>query len=322
MSISVSLYPSMIPNAQALARRLKLRQLVLLQALGENGNLRRSAAALSLTQPAATRMLQELEETLGLKLFERSPRGMAPTSYGEAMIRHAGAVLADLDSAREELAALAEGLHGRVAVGTLMSTASLLLPRAIVRAKARAPRLQVFVQEGTHEQLLEALLAGDLDLMLGRVLPGNAQEMVSVEILYREEFRVVCGSANPLGRRRAKLGDLVDNPWILPPPHVPLRERLDALFLSQTGRRPADLVESVSVLANLTLLRESSALGVLPAETAKQYAKLGLLAELNVSLKDILGPVALVTRRNQARSPAAEGFLGLLRTVAQELHGK
>ena len=62
------------------------------------------------------------------------------------------------------------------------------------------------------------------------------------------------------------------------------------------------------------------ALGVLPAQTAKQYARLGLLAELNVSLKDILGPVALVTRRNHARSPAAESFLSLLRGVAQELH--
>jgi len=312
----------MIPYAPALARRLKLRQLLLLRALAESGNLRRSAAALSLTQPAATRMLQELEETLGLRLFDRSPRGMAPTPYGEAMIRHAGAVLADLDSAREELAALAEGSHGRVAVGTLMSTSSLLLPRTIARAKARAPRLQVFVQEGTHEHLLDALLKGDLDLMLGRVLPGTAQDAITVEILYREEFRVVCGTANPLAGRRAKLGELVDRPWILPPAQVPLRQRLDALFLSQTGRRPADLVESVSVLTNLTLLRESSALGVLPAETARQYAKLGVLAELGVSLKGILGPVALVTRRNHARSPAAEAFLGVLRAVAHELHRK
>jgi len=310
----------MIPQPQALLRRLKLRQLVLLRALAGSGNLRRSAAALSLTQPAATRMLQELEETLGLKLFERSPRGMAPTPYGEAMIRHAGAVLADLDSAREELAALADGSQGRVAVGTLMSTSSLLLPRTIARAKARSPRLQLAVQEGTHEQLLDALLEGDLDLMLGRVLPGVSQDAVTVEILYREEFRVVCGTANPLARRRARLGELVDRPWILPPPHVPLRQRLDALFLSQTGRRPGDLVESVSVLTNLTLLRESMALGVLPAETAKQYAKLGVLAELSVSLKGILGPVALVTRRNHARSPAADSFLALLRGVAQELH--
>jgi DNA-binding transcriptional LysR family regulator len=310
----------MLPNTPVLYRRLKLRQLLLLRALRESGNLRRSAAALNLTQPAATRMLQELESTLGLKLFERSQRGMAPTPYGEAMIRHAGAVLADLDSAREELSALADGSHGRVAVGTLMSTASLLLPRTIARAKARAPRLQLTVQEGTHDQLLDALLKGELDLMLGRVLPSTAQDAVLVEILYREEFCVVCGTANPLARRRPRLGDLVDRPWILPPAQVPLRQRLDALFLAQTSRRPADLVESVSVLTNLTLLRETDALGVLPAETARHYAKLGLLAELRVSLKGILGPVALLTRRNHARSPAAESFLAMLRLVAAELH--
>jgi len=306
-------------NPPALLRRLKVRQLLLLRALAENGNLRRSAAALGLTQPAATRMVQDLEQALGLKLFERSPRGMAPTQYGEAMIRHAGAVLADLDSAREELAALAEGSQGRIAVGTLMSTSTLLLPRAIARAKAGAPRLQLVLQEGTHEQLLAALLKGDLDLMLGRVLPGSGLDAVNVEVLYREEFRVVCGAGHPLARRRAKLVELVDGPWILPAPHVPLRQRLDALFLAQTGRRPMDVIESVSLNTNLTLLRESRALGVLPAETAKQYGGLGMLVELKVSLKGILGPVALVTRRNHARSPAAENFIGTLRAVAREL---
>ena len=309
----------MIPTAALLCRRLKLRQLLLLRALRDNGNLRRSAAALNLTQPAATRMLQDLETMLGLKLFERSHRGMSPTPYGEVMIRHADAVLADLDSAREELSALAEGSHGRVAVGTLMSTASLLLPRTIARAKARSSRLQITVQEGTHENLLEALLRGDLDLMLGRVLPGGENDAVLIEVLYREEFRVVCGAANPLARRRRKLGELVDRPWILPPAQVPLRHRMEALFLAEAGRRPSDLVESVSLLTNLTLLRESAALGVLPAETARHYAKLGLIAELGVSLKGILGPVALVTRRNHARSPAAETFLADLRLIAGEL---
>ena len=310
----------MVPHAPTLYRRLKLRQLLLLRALAASGNLRRSAASLNLTQPAASRMLQGLEDTLGLKLFERSPRGMTPTQYGETMVRHAGAVLADLDSAREELTALADGSHGRVAIGTLTSTASLLLPRTIARAKARAPRLQVTVQEGSHEHLLDGLLKGDLDLMLGRVLSVSAQHAVTVDVLYREQFRIVCGAANPLAKRRARLRELVDRPWILPPAHVALRQRLDALFLAQTGRRPLDPVESVSVLTNLSLLREGDALGVLPAESARHYANLGLIAELPVSLKGIVGPVAVITRRNYARSPAADAFLAILRSAAREMH--
>jgi DNA-binding transcriptional LysR family regulator len=309
----------MIPTSTVLTRRLKLRQLLLLRALGNSGNLRRSAATLNLTQPAATRLLQELEATLGLVLFERSRRGMAATPYGEAMIRHARAVLADLDSARDELAALADGSHGRVAVGSLISTASLLVPRTIARVKVASPRLHITVQEGTHENLLDALLKGDLDLMLGRALPSAALESIVVEVLYREEFRVVCGTANPLARRRPKLAELVDRAWILPPAQVPLRQRIEALFLARTGRRPENLVESISVLTNLTLLRESDALGVLPAGTARYYAKLGLMRELPLSLAGILGPVALVTRRNHARSPAADAFVGALRRVAAEL---
>ena len=309
----------MIPAPALLYRRLKLRQLLLLRTLGANGNLRRSAAVLNLTQPAATRMLQNLEATLGLRLFERSQRGMVPTPYGEAMIRHAGAVLADLDSAREELSALADGSHGRVAAGTLMSTASLMLPRAIALAKARSPLLQVAVQEGTHDHLLDALLKGDLDLMLGRVLPTTGQEGLVIEVLYQEEFRVVCGTANRIPRRRWKLGELVDRPWILPSAQVPLRQRVEALFLAHAGRRPTDIVESVSVLTNLTLLRETQALGVLPAETARHYAGLGLVREVNVSLDGILGPVALIMRRNQARSAAVDSFTHTLRLVAGQI---
>lgn len=309
----------MIPTLSALSRRLKLRQLLLLRSLHETGNLRRSAAALNLTQPAATRMLQELEAALGVRLFDRSPRGMAPTPFGEAMTRHAGAVLADLDSAREEIGALASGSRGRVAVGTLMSTSSLLLPRTIARAKQAAPDLQIAVREGTHDQLLEGLLKGDLDLMLGRVLPGSAESAVAIEVLYREEFRVVCGASNPLPRKAWRLGELVERPWILPLPYVPLRQRMEALFLAESGRRPSNLVESVSVLTNLSLMRESDALGVLPAETARHYARLGLVREVKVSLRGILGPVALVTRRNHAGTPAASAFLSTLRAVAREL---
>ena len=309
----------MIPAPPLLYRRLKLRQLLLLRTLAVEGNLRRSAATLNLTQPAATRMLQDLEATLGLRLFERSQRGMTPTAYGEAMIRHAGAVLADLDSAREELSALAQGLHGRVAVGTLVSTASVLLPRTIARAKERSARLQVYVEEGTHDHLLEALLKGDLDLMLGRVLPTTGHEGLVTDVLYQEEFRVVCGTATKVARKRCQLGDLVDRPWIMPPSSVPLRQRLDALFLAQAGRRPVDCVESVSVVTNLALLRETKALGVLPAETAGHYTSLKLVQSLEVSLEGILGPVALMTRRNHGRSAAAEAFIDLLKQVAKEM---
>lgn len=97
------------PNPWYVRNRLKTRQLLLIVALAEEGNIHRAAAVLNMTQPAASKLLRELEETLGVALFEREPRGVRATLYGDAMIRHARAVLGSLDQAQEELVALASG---------------------------------------------------------------------------------------------------------------------------------------------------------------------------------------------------------------------
>ena len=89
--------------------RLKTRQLLLLVALAEEGNIHRAAQVLNMTQPAASKMLKELEEVLEVTLFERLPRGMQPTWYGESMIRHARMVLTNLNHAHDELSALKAG---------------------------------------------------------------------------------------------------------------------------------------------------------------------------------------------------------------------
>src|ERR1700758_2638065 len=115
--------------------RLKTRQLLLVVALAEEGNIHRAAAALSITQPAASKLLRELEETLDAPLFERLPRGMRPTLYGDALIRHARMVLGSLDQAQEELAALKAGRLGQVAVGAITSPGVRLLPAAVAAVK-------------------------------------------------------------------------------------------------------------------------------------------------------------------------------------------
>ncbi|MFO1295143.1 MAG: LysR family transcriptional regulator [Rubrivivax sp.] len=104
--------------------RLRTRQLLLAAALGRERHLGRAAAELGISQPAATRLLQELEETLGARLFERNARGMTPTPAGEVLVRYARQVLNDFGAARRELAALAAGLHGTLRVGSVPSAAA------------------------------------------------------------------------------------------------------------------------------------------------------------------------------------------------------
>ena len=94
--------------------RLKTRQLLLLVALAEEGNIHRAAQVLSMTQPAASKLLKDLEDVLEVSLFDRLPRGMRPTWYGETMIRHARMALANLNQAHDEIGALKRGHYGQV----------------------------------------------------------------------------------------------------------------------------------------------------------------------------------------------------------------
>ena len=108
--------------------RLKTRQLLLLLAMEEEGNIHRAAQALNMTQPAASKLLKDLEDALGVALFERLPRGMRPTWYGETMIRHARMALANLSQAHDEIEALKSGHFGQVSVGAITTPGLTLLP--------------------------------------------------------------------------------------------------------------------------------------------------------------------------------------------------
>ena len=165
---------------------LKTRQLVLLVELGRQGSILHAAQAANLTQPAASKLLADLEHALGVKLFERLPRGVAPTWYGEVMIRRAGAALAELDAGHQEVMALLSGLSGRVAVGSVLTPSTTLLPAAVVALKARQPLLHVAITVDTSRPMIKQLHNGELDLVIGRVLDSESAAQLSFEPLTDE----------------------------------------------------------------------------------------------------------------------------------------
>ena len=120
--------------------RLRLRHLQVLLSLASTGNLSQSAAALNTTQPALSKWLKELEEDVGLPLFERHARGLRPTSYGEALIEHARRIEARLDIARDDMQALRAGGSGLVSIGTSGVSAADTVPLAVSRLLERMPR--------------------------------------------------------------------------------------------------------------------------------------------------------------------------------------
>jgi DNA-binding transcriptional LysR family regulator len=302
--------------------RLKTRQLLLLVALDEEGNIHRAADALSMSQPAASKLLRELEEMLDAPLFERMPRGMRPTLYGEVMIRHARSVVGSLDQAREEVLALKSGQLGRVAVGTITSPAVSLLPAAIAQVKATHPGLSVSVEIDSSNVLLESLAQDKLDLVIGRLSAEHDKLHLRYEPLAEEQALAVARSGHPLlAAQSLTLSDVVDASWVVPPAQSVLRHRFELMFQRQSLAPPSNVVESAELLFVTSLLSQSDMLAVLAAEVAHYYAAHGLLQILPLDMPLRMDDFGIITRTGQLLSPASTQVVRALKEVAGTLYG-
>ncbi|KOF55142.1 MULTISPECIES: LysR substrate-binding domain-containing protein [unclassified Achromobacter] len=299
-----------LPSASEIRARLRIRHLDLLRALDSTRSVHKAAAQMGMTQPAASKLLAELEATFGVPLFARSRRGVTPTRYGLALAHKAGLLLADLDGARVELEAMTRGASGRVRAGVLQVVLPVLIPEALAQLRKEAAGVTVMLQEGSYDVLLNGLARGELDCVIGRLMTGAAQRTFRTEILYEEPIRVVARIGHPLMRSsRVNAATLARQSWILPPPEAPLRARIDAYFAEQNAPLIDPVVESVSLLANEVLLRQSNVLAAMPRGVALHYARLGVLGILKFQPDWSLPPVGVVTRADAEIFPALQVFL-------------
>ena len=299
--------------------RVSVRQLRLVMAIVEGGSMVRAAEAIGLTQPAVTKAVRDLERDLGVELFARGNRGVTPTVYGEALVRHARCVLAQLVHAAEEIDDLAQGIGGRVAVGTLLAASARLLPRAIARLRIERPRVIVDVVEGTNDRLQPMLLRGDLDMVVGRLSEFRHRAGVHQESLYDEEIVILSRPGHPLALdEHLRLADLRSADWILPPPETTLRRQLEKAFFDAALEPPRCAVQSVSLLTNRRLLHETDLIGAWPRGVAADDLAAGRLISLPVRLNEILGPVGVSTRKSARLSPAAQALLSMLHAEGRD----
>lgn len=300
-------------SESSLRFRIRARQLALLVALDEQRNLRRAAAAVSISQPAATKLLHQLESDLGLPLFERSARGMQPTDYGAAMIRHARAVLTDFRHAHEELEALAGGMRGTLRVGCVASAVPDVLAPALERFKQAHPQVRVGVTVDTSDVVLPMLARGDVDVALARLPDRAALDDIEAQLLRRDRQVIACGVDDPLVRkRRLRLADLAGRTWVLQPPGSPQRERMESMLREAGVAGPIDVVETASIIANTALLQPLRALTVLPESVARYYAARQALRILPLTLGLGVPALRLMTRKRRPLSPAATAFIELV----------
>ncbi|MGH8760224.1 MAG: LysR substrate-binding domain-containing protein [Burkholderiales bacterium] len=297
---------------------LKPKHLQLLVALDDLRHLGRVANSLHVSQPAVSLALAELEKGLGMKLFERTPRGVVPNNYGDCLIRHARVVLATLAEARDELHALQTGVSGKIAVGALPAVTPGLIPQALLLLKRSTPHTRVVVHEGPMDTLLPELRRNSLDMVVGRLPNSDVSGDLSVETLDEGALVLVVARRHPLAaKRRIEWTDLSPYPWVLPPVGALQREPLENALQQNGCALPDNLIETLSVHVVTGYLQSSDAIGSLSRIAAHHYIKTGVLAQLPLVLPDPQRPIGMMWSRHKPASPAAQAFKECLRRAAQ-----
>ncbi|MDE9365772.1 LysR family transcriptional regulator [Luteipulveratus sp. YIM 133132] len=242
---------------------IELRHLKLVQAVGELGSVSKAAAALSTTQPAATRQLRRIEDSLGSPLFERSAEGMTPTPVGEMVMARAHTVL----TAVETLCADAEQSTGSapsiVTVGARTGTPLIAMAEYLDRA---LPATRVVLESETRMQTLVDMVGAGL-LHAAAVsefvgwevdLPaGVDKQTVGVEPVF-----VVMAPDHPLAQHEEiQVSDLADARWVLQPTDLDREPDVFAQACARAGIRPT-VEHTLRGAAALAFIREGGRLGL------------------------------------------------------------
>lgn len=161
----------------------------------------KAAAASNMTQPAATKLIQELEDMFCVILFQRNRRGMQLTQQGEILHRHIDVIFSDIGNISEEINQFTHGI-GLMRLGILSVIILTLLSRSINEFLERHPLTQFVIREGTTDELIGQLMRNEIDITFGRMLEATHISKLQITKIYTEAFDIVCGNNNPLALQK------------------------------------------------------------------------------------------------------------------------
>lgn len=308
-------------SSSSLRGWLRFKHLTLITTLAQSQNMHSAARMMHLSQPAASKMLRDLEEYFGFAIFERLPRAMQPTELGEQVIRHAWRLINDADRLVSDINDLREGGYGQLLIGAIPAAAPEILPAAIARLKRQRPRLSIDLQEQTSDRLLAELECKRLDLVIGRLTHVSQHNLFDFEPLLNEPLRLVARHDHPLvlDDKMSDLELLSRWPWILHPLSSPMRGVFEAALAEEGVTSPNNVVETTSIQATLQLLQASDMLAVLPRSVLRRPLESGQYAVLKRVIGKPLDYYGIITRRNEPLSPVAQEIINHLRDLVADL---
>jgi DNA-binding transcriptional LysR family regulator len=294
---------------------MDLRQLEYFLRVAQRKNISTAASELNITQPTLTKSIKLLEDQLGVKLFDRLPRGVALTSFGTTLLRHAEAIHVQMKDAGDEITALRNGTFGTVRIGAGPAWLRRHLPLAVAKVIAKHPDIRIQIDGSFDETLLRSLRQGELDFVVAEIPSAEDRQDFDVTPLTADKLGACCRSGHPLTAKRSlKMRDLLDFPWLKPPRVTRAQSRLNALFIANDLPLPKATVESGSLGLLLNVLRQSDALTYMVSKTLLTREGEGLVM-LNVPGLTLSREAGIITRRGGWLPPAALHVIEELRIV-------
>lgn len=307
-----------------LDRRLRLRDLRLLQEVARLGSMAKAARELGITQPAVSKALSELETLLGVRLLDRGAGGVTPTHYGDTLLRHATVMFDELRQVNLDLAHLADPSTGTLRIACPEFVAAGILPIVLERFAKRFPRVIVdVVQAENIAPEFRLLRDRQVDLMIGRVPAPHVSiaEDFAIELLFSERMHVVAGASSPWAKKR-KIGltDLVIERWTLPPPDSLAGGLAREAFAAENLPEPQATIISFSLHLRKAAAASGEFLTVLHDLVLRLSHERSGLRILPLSLKIKAQPVAVITLKQRTPLPSAAPFVACVREVTASLN--
>jgi DNA-binding transcriptional LysR family regulator len=306
--------------ADRIGRRIKLRDLHVLHAVAQAGSMTKAAGELAISVPVVSKAIADLEHTVGVPLLDRGPQGVEPTAYGRALLRRGLAAFDELRQGVRDIEFLADPTVGEVRVASTAPLAASFVAGIINRVSRRYPRLVFHPTVGDTEVLRRELAERNVDLVIGRRIGVLADEELNFESLYDNPYVVMAGAKSPWTRRKkVRLSELMDEPWVLPSPGSSVGSFLREAFRANGLDFPRVAVVAFAYEVRVSLVATNRYLTILPESALRFPATHPRIKMVPVELPLRPMPIGILTLKDRTLSPAAQLFIDCAREVAKPL---
>ncbi|MTI43499.1 LysR family pca operon transcriptional activator [Roseibium hamelinense] len=299
--------------------RVKYRHVQCFLEVSRRRSVVKAATALSITQPAVSKTLKELEDILEVRLLERSRRGVVLTQFGEVFQHYAAASLAALKQGLDSVAQARVSGESYLDVGVLPSVAASIVPEAVRQFQSEKIGTTLSLVTGPNTLLLSRLRMGELDLVVGRLADPKQMAGLSFQHLYSERVSFAVRAGHPLlGLPAAEqMARLPDYPVLFPTKEAIIRPYVERLMIAHSITVLPNRIETISNAFGRTFTLETDAVWIISSGVVSRDVEAGVLQELPLETTETTGPVGLTTRADIAPTPALLLFLSAIKSAAE-----